>query len=146
MQLVVMGQREVIPVCIRKANIRTTLQPYYLHKVSKFIFWDCSSRTVNVCNLGGEILVSLEDHRIFLHTFSRGSHITKSQDIIISVCNRARDSYSINVTSIVTGQCLAGHMTSTGETGPVIKDRRSNLNHGERSRYSIKTGKYGFLC
>ena len=48
--------------------------------------------------------------------------------------------------AIVTGQCLAGHMTSTGETGPVIKDRRSNLNHGERSRYSIKTGKYGFLC
>lgn len=60
-----------------------------------------------MCNLEEEILVRLEEYIIFFQTFSSGSHITESQDIIISICKRASDSQIINIRSIMIGKCLA---------------------------------------
>ena len=100
------------PVYIKKTNIYATNKPYYLSRSSKFICNDYSTERVYVCNLEGDILATLQDHGIFLnyckYSVTYGFHITKSEDIIISVCRRDRsDPYTINVTSIVTGKCLA---------------------------------------
>lgn len=51
--------------------------------------------------------MKLEDHKIFLQSVSGGSHITKSQDIVISVYKTTLDSHNIDISSIVTGQSLA---------------------------------------
>ena len=92
------------PVVIKRTNIHTTFEPYYLNKSSKFICYNQSDQTIRVCNLEGEILVTLQNHRMKSMSFSWGSHITKSNDIIIYVC---MDSHSINVSSIIIGELLA---------------------------------------
>ena len=100
------------PVYIKKTNIYATNKPYYLSRSSKFICNDYSTDRVYVCNLEGDILATLEGHGKFWngleYSITYASHITKSEDIIISVCRRDRsDPYTINVSSIVTGKCLA---------------------------------------
>jgi hypothetical protein len=111
-----------IPQIIKTTDIQMVGRPYYLYKRNWFI---CASeiggmRRLNVLNLQGEILVTFQDHRICVPNLL-GSDITSSQDIVISVCmdqeNRPSplrpDSLSINISSILTGKCIAKITTST---------------------------------
>ena len=66
---------------------------------------DKSTVKVYVCNLEGDKLATLQDHGIFWnyckYSVTYGFHITKSEDIIISLCQIDQ---SDEYTSIVTGE------------------------------------------
>ena len=94
----------------RNTKIRAACDPYYLHERSQFICYT-ESKAIHVCNLQGEILVTLEDHPLhgpnLKHmSFFVHSYISSSQDILISLCCGQWMS-SVNVSSIVTGECLS---------------------------------------
>lgn len=96
----------------RNTKIRAACDPYYLCKRSQFICCN-ESQAILVCNLQGEILVTLEDHPFEVNlSFFVDSYISDSQEILISLCSRpapsgSRSIYSVNASSIVTGECLA---------------------------------------
>jgi len=109
-----LSQIEEVEICgenpvsinFRNTNISALPEPYYLYKRSQFI---CAieSGKIQVCNLQGEILVTLEDHPIAKLSSGLHSYISDSQDVIISLCRRCLPAiYSVNVSSIVTGKCL----------------------------------------
>ena len=51
-------------------------------------------------NLEGKILVTLQDHSILWDSFPYDSHITKLEDIIISICRIYTNTHTIDVISI----------------------------------------------
>ena len=51
-------------------------------------------------NLEGKILVTLQDHSILWDSFPYDSHITKLEDIIISICRIYTNTHTIYASSI----------------------------------------------
>lgn len=98
------------PLLLKRTNtnICAACEPYYLHKRCQFICYT-KSKTVHVCNLQGEILVTLEDHPPLVSAgFFPKSYVSDSQDVLISLGFRSDrlPRYGIYVSSIVTGECL----------------------------------------
>jgi WD40 repeat protein len=95
---------------IKTTDIEMISNPYYLDKRNLFI---CDTLIpgvggwrIIVFNLQGEILVTLQDHRIYVNSFHLGSYITTAQDIVISVFYKSYF-FGINISSILTGKCIA---------------------------------------
>lgn len=75
--------------------------------------------------------MTLEDHPFEVNlSFFVDSYISDSQEILISLCSRpapsgSRSIYSVNASSIVTGECLA---TITSEDPNCSEIRKAALN------------------
>eukprot|EP00253_Pinus_taeda_P013356 PITA_13356 len=97
---------QVIPT-----NLEAIVEPYYLPKLDCFLCYT-RSRSLHLCNMRGDILITFEDHPIRLPVFDkfqRGTYIANEKDMIISFCDAVRlfEKCTINISSIITGECLA---------------------------------------
>lgn len=99
---------------IKETDMEMLCRPYYLYRRNLFI---CviqmgGTRSLNVFNLEGEIVVTFKDHPMYLLDFQMGSYITGAQDIMISICPEKQNSltesdlWSINISNIFTGECI----------------------------------------
>eukprot|EP00253_Pinus_taeda_P013945 PITA_13945 len=73
---------------------------------------DISEVEAFTCVICGDILITFEDHPIRLPVFDkfqRGTYIANEKDMIISFCDAVRlfEKCTINISSIITGECLA---------------------------------------
>jgi hypothetical protein len=66
----------------------------------------------------GDIMITFEDHHmppLMEHYFYKANYISRGQHILISVCFPAQsDHCTINITSIIMGECLENIKTQDG--------------------------------
>eukprot|EP00941_MAST-03F_sp_MAST-3F-sp1_P000102 g102.t1 len=74
------------------------------------LFLTFRERNISVWNFGGELVTEFEDHELWHSNCNTNNiYITNKQDLIISYCKLSEEAIAgtINVSSIITGQCLA---------------------------------------
>jgi len=94
-------------------------------------------------------LATLGEHPLLTPSFIRGSYITNSQDIVISVCSIDRYFCTINVSSILTGECLAKISTDISNCSEIRKAALKYLVGGfayDERTHEIFTGNENGIC
>lgn len=136
---------QVIPT-----NLEEMVEPYYLPKLDRFLCYT-RSRTLHLCDMRGDILITFEDHPICMPVFDkfqRGTHILNEQDIIISVCDGVKLYCTINISSIITGECLA-KITTEGRSQireAALSDQIVALAYDERTGEIFTANEEGICC
>lgn len=118
---------------IKTTDIHLAPPPFYLPKRNVFLCYT-ESRSFHVCNLEGEVVVTFEDHPMFskdiyYDDFFAASYITRTRDIIISVCGyeeRRNLSLTINISSVITRKCLG---KITADASNCSQMRKAALEH-----------------
>ncbi|XP_044481959.1 uncharacterized protein LOC123208462 [Mangifera indica] len=117
------------------------------------LFLTFRNRTVSVWNFRGELVTSFEDHLLWHPDCNTNNiYITSDQDLIISYCKaEPEDKWmegnagSINVSSILTGKCLAKINATSGSSkvdecsssvGPVVSSKKLKRSSQIRTRVS----------
>jgi hypothetical protein len=138
---------------IIQTNIEAEVEPYYLDKLDRFLCYT-TNRRLHVCNMRGDILITFEDHqmRTPLLTepqFYKGNYITSGQDIVISVCGpEESEHFTINISSIITGECLAKITTQGGSQFRefALNYPMVSVAYDERSEEIFTANENGICC
>jgi hypothetical protein len=138
---------------IIQTNIEAKVEPYYLDKLDRFLCY-ATTRRLHVCNMRGDILITFEDHHMHMpplteRYFYKANYISRGQDILISVgCPAQSDHCTINISSIITGQCLAKIKTQDGSQirEAALAKLIVSLAYDERSRELFTANENGICC